>query len=627
MRCDTHLLGSRDGYRPLAWCTPITNEDLQHLSHVDLGQPRSSDVPNLDTQVTACCRTLPSGCIALTRCIPGGQDDAGRATIAFPTLVIGQHDWHKIVAPALSHVLHDTRIWHRQEFADGSPIELPLPQQALPLDYQGAQLFDLLIHHKRQRQGPLLIKAESTLLPALSNMLSAFSSQESMALQWGVGVFSPARWMDIAQCAPGATGLSNSAVQLDHPWFDTSNARLIGGPLIPASAAPQPTSAPPVSALLTRPARRRLGLPVWILLALIVLLLASGLLWISRTDKPTQPTEPTASAITPLPAETLTAGDEHEELHGSLVAAHQSEVHGNGALHTTAEDDSANMESKEVSAAKLITEETQTGKEKLDSDPPVSPTDDDAPVNEPSTVDVATATNSAPQLQSPLVLPSLPVQVPQAEVLNNSDFARVLQELTDALNDATTQLGGRKQACHLDQLDKDIKELAEDTMTFGADFLSPAAKEEAEKLCQTMSGLKHFQRALSIASRPSVHMYASTYMTATAITATTERATAVAGEGDWFLQPLRMRRQNLKKLLERLQCLGELTILIDEAWDQTAHRSLKTATQWLNQYAPDICQVDGPWATMEHRFARPTDTLPRKATLDSIQILNAALND
>ena len=125
IRADTHLFGSKQGYRTLAHSAGVVHAEADELSVFGFGQTGSSAyLDTLVTEPSAYGRQLRSGRVGITRCLRGRPDDAGRPTLLLCTVLIAPQDYEGLVQRGLESVINDSNIWDLACFESGEQIPI-----------------------------------------------------------------------------------------------------------------------------------------------------------------------------------------------------------------------------------------------------------------------------------------------------------------------------------------------------------------------------------------------------------------------------------------------------------------------------------------------------------------------
>ena len=210
IRFDTHLIGSVDGYRQLACSPGIGEEDAAALSDVDLGQPvlREGQVQRL-----VLGRRLPSGRYALTRCVVGPEDDAGRPTLAFRSLVMSQSDWIGSIRHCVPSLLGDG-LWGEDAWLHGDVVQWsPRPDRTSDL----GSLTPLI--RGVSAGGTVLLASTTEGECAVMHVVSSVTADVAADLCWGLGLLRLVKSLHIATIDRSAGSLYRNVHSIEH-WCE-----------------------------------------------------------------------------------------------------------------------------------------------------------------------------------------------------------------------------------------------------------------------------------------------------------------------------------------------------------------------------------------------------------------------
>jgi len=125
---DTHLFGSRTGYATLSKSNGITESEDRELSTLGFGQTTDrSFLDSLEHDPCAYGRSLQSRRYAITRVFAGPNDDAGRPTLEFRSLVISADDAGQILSGDLEAVIGDDQLWSGEPFVAEKCVQMATP--------------------------------------------------------------------------------------------------------------------------------------------------------------------------------------------------------------------------------------------------------------------------------------------------------------------------------------------------------------------------------------------------------------------------------------------------------------------------------------------------------------------
>lgn len=589
MKCQTHLVGSRDGYCPLAWSPGIAEKDLEALSQLDIGEPRARDVEALATRVTACCRPLPSGHIALTRCLPGPRDDAGRGTVAFRTIVLSGGLCPDSAVGGLEQLLGDVEFWMQEAFAHGHEVDVASCPSSQPLSRNGALLFDLWLRHHHGGSGPLVLGPDEHAVAAMTNLVGAFPPAQAQRLKWGVGIFRVVESMDLLFLSGAASVEGRQVTSLQHAWHDSAIEQLVGHHIPQAAprvletvAAPEVSHRPATTPL---PMRQSLGLPIWIIglivLAVVVIAVAT---W-PQGETVTEPiAQPAATVVLPEPVQSVTVDAVTPETKPPRIALNS-----------------------------LVVKDIEEEQELLVDDQVVDSAKGDAPPDAntgAASEQLDGITDTPPAASEEIETPSPPELTPPEPPMTDAQFARSLQDISDLLEVTANHVarGGdlNADACSSKHLRGIIKELAIDAHFFKkATACTPAAKEEADRLCEAFEGIESFRKAWSIAASERMRAFVS-------LQSTNAFLDAIPPDDRYALRAkVPQRLSQIKAFRSQLVCLEELARNLKDTWDLPKNRSLSDALAWLDTVLPDRCSERGTWKAMAYDgMMRPDQSLP-----------------
>ncbi len=588
MRCQTHLVGSRDGYCPLAWSPDIAEKDLEALSQLDIGEPRARDMEALATRVTAFCRPLPSGHIALTRCLPGPRDDAGRGTVVFRTIVLSGGLCPDSAMGGLGQLLGDVEFWMQEAFAHGHDVDVASCPSSQPLSRDGALLFDLWLRHHHCGSGPLVLGPDEYAVAAMTNLVGAFPPAQAQRLKWGVGIFRVVESMDLLSLSGAASVEGRQVTSLQHAWHDPAIEQLVGHHI--PQAAPRVLEVVPAPAVSHRPAatpapmRQSLGLPIWVIGLIVLAVVVIAVLTWPRGEIDTEPiAQPAATVVLPEPVQSVTVDAVTPETKLPRIAFNSLAV-------------------EEIAKEELLAEDPVV--DSANGDAPLNPNSGATPEQPDGIVE------PSPRVSEEIETPSPPELTPPEPPMTDSQFARSLQDISDLLEVTANHVarGGdlNADACSSKHLRGIIKELAIDAHFFKKDTAcTPAAKEEADRLCEAFEGIESFRKAWSIAASERMRAFVS-------LQSTNAFLDAIAPE-DRYAWRLNVphRLNQIKAFRSKLVCLGYLAKNLKDTWELPKNRSLADALVWLDTVLPDRCSERGTWKAMDYDgMMRPDQSLP-----------------
>ena len=205
MKLETHLMGSARGYGQLAASTGVTDAESASLGVIDIGQPAGGRAERLATHIVAICRLLPSGRFALTRCVAGEFDDAGRPTIEFRSIIMEASEWLYPLRSGLASLLSSNAFWNDEAFVRGQCIEWSVAETAGGFRDDDVAAIERLVSSGAV---PVLLKSNTRHDAALVQFVASAHEGVARQLQWGIGLARPSNGLDLATLAGGgAEGL------------------------------------------------------------------------------------------------------------------------------------------------------------------------------------------------------------------------------------------------------------------------------------------------------------------------------------------------------------------------------------------------------------------------------------
>ena len=199
---ETHVFGSKDGYETLSHSAGLSSIELAELDGLGFGQ--SSDprvLAHLSTNPTALGRFLTSGRFAITRCVQGPPDDAGRSTFRLLTIVLDAHDYLSDVRHRLSSLLEDRTLWDVDRFSNqkslrgrsGNPTPRDARSSAIAGQWAAATGATRTACFVEEPDGDQLVLRVVSELPEIA----------AQQLSWGVRLFSAGTQATLFTTVPG----------------------------------------------------------------------------------------------------------------------------------------------------------------------------------------------------------------------------------------------------------------------------------------------------------------------------------------------------------------------------------------------------------------------------------------
>ena len=112
MKIQRHIFGSRKGYQTLAVTAGLDPRSRRRLESFAFGQTGRADyLDSLATRPAFVCRALDYKTFAVTRVLPGGPDDNGRATLLLVSAVLDTHEWICTLGGDPGALLSQDQLW------------------------------------------------------------------------------------------------------------------------------------------------------------------------------------------------------------------------------------------------------------------------------------------------------------------------------------------------------------------------------------------------------------------------------------------------------------------------------------------------------------------------------------
>jgi hypothetical protein len=213
-RADVHVLGSKAGYTTLAASRGVTARERQVLEELGFGGvSREEDMDSLRSEPCMMGRQLPSGRWAVSRLLPGGRDDFGRATVEVVTIILTPNDWAKGL-PDLAKLASDHAAWASIRSQSERGVELPATMVAQRVMQRPvANTIDAL-ELARDADGLAWIAGQPALVLA---MLHSLAPADAMAVGWGIGLFTVPPAVELCSMRAGAMPSSGRALVAIQP--------------------------------------------------------------------------------------------------------------------------------------------------------------------------------------------------------------------------------------------------------------------------------------------------------------------------------------------------------------------------------------------------------------------------
>jgi len=200
-----HVLGSIDGYRTLACSPGVATADVAALEVLGFGQTDdAATLSSLASLPAGMGRPLPSGAYALTRCMEGPADSAGRRTLRFMSLVMTGLEWSETVCRHSWSILVDASNWTPPESESPGPRVLRLTRDVATADRDVALAILSAWSSASASNGLVVVTDEPPMRAAVASIASFVPPEDRRRLRWGVGLLSSGAPVDI--CTLSASG-------------------------------------------------------------------------------------------------------------------------------------------------------------------------------------------------------------------------------------------------------------------------------------------------------------------------------------------------------------------------------------------------------------------------------------
>lgn len=127
-----HVFASVRGYRTQFRSPSVTDSENAELESFSFGQTNDAEyIASLESHPAFIVRKLSSGRWAITRVFQGENDEYGRVTLLFHTLLISRHDWIERLGCDVLPILNHHIAWQDKEATEISivPDDSPMPQK------------------------------------------------------------------------------------------------------------------------------------------------------------------------------------------------------------------------------------------------------------------------------------------------------------------------------------------------------------------------------------------------------------------------------------------------------------------------------------------------------------------
>lgn len=227
--CDTHLFGSRGGYRTVAGSSGVSPRERAELEIFGFGQlsDRRGQQMLLE-RASAFGRRLSSGRFAVTRILPGPDDDGGRPTLELRTVLLDRASYGAIAASGISLLIDTGAVWSAAAFAEGRSMSLAVgPRRAIETREIHRRLADAWLSTRTSPQQ--MVRADEADGARILELAALLDPSDLDEFRWGVGVLSTAVPVDLFTLAPIGSGSGRRQVRdlpKSGPWVHANVANL-----------------------------------------------------------------------------------------------------------------------------------------------------------------------------------------------------------------------------------------------------------------------------------------------------------------------------------------------------------------------------------------------------------------
>jgi len=216
---DTHVLGSREGYRCLAKSSGLSAAELSELETLGFGQTSDQGfVQSLQHQPSAFCRILPTGRVAVSRCFSGVLDDAGRATLEIRSIVLSPDQYTALCLEGLEALVADSNTWSDAAFDAGEQLELKVHRGSNRRAIEPADLavYDAWVVAAMKSEAFVALPDRPESHSAIFRFLQVIHPKDRLQFRWGVRLLSTGLGIHVGTIAPaGARGGRRRIIDMD----------------------------------------------------------------------------------------------------------------------------------------------------------------------------------------------------------------------------------------------------------------------------------------------------------------------------------------------------------------------------------------------------------------------------
>jgi len=217
--CPTHLFASRGGYRTVAAGVDLSAAERSELEIFGFGQVSDrAEQEKLRRRPAAFGRRLRSGRFAITRILPGDDDDGGRPTLELRSIVLDPAVYRGVVAGGLGHLLGDESTWSNSAFLEGGEIDVPADgRERLEATALHRRIADAWIADRGPRAKVIRLGRDAPVL----DFAALLAPEDLATYRWGVGLLSTSVPADVVTTQPGITSSGRRGMadcRTSGPW-------------------------------------------------------------------------------------------------------------------------------------------------------------------------------------------------------------------------------------------------------------------------------------------------------------------------------------------------------------------------------------------------------------------------
>lgn len=227
--CDTHLFGSRGGYRTVSASPGVSSRERSELEIFSFGQlsDRVAQQGLLD-RAAAFGRRLASGRFAVTRIVPGPDDDGGRPTLELRTVLLSREAYHAAARAGLALLLDTGALWSATAFAEGGTLAVAI-RSATPTAADDAHRRIADAWHGARSSPSQMVRVGGEHASRVLDLASLLDGSDLDELRWGIGVLSTAVPVDLFTLSPNGSASGRRVVRdaaMAGAWRHPQLARL-----------------------------------------------------------------------------------------------------------------------------------------------------------------------------------------------------------------------------------------------------------------------------------------------------------------------------------------------------------------------------------------------------------------